>query len=91
MLNKITIKNVSAFLEGNTKQILAGVGLQPKHIEEQIMYRASICSDCMSAGKCKMCGCSLPGKLHVAKSCNPERFPDLMSSQEWEKFKTKLK
>jgi hypothetical protein len=91
MLNKVTVKNVSAFLEGNTKQILAGMGLQPKHIEEQVMYRASVCSDCMIVGKCKMCGCSLPGKLHVAKSCNPDRFPDLMSSKEWEEFKTKLK
>lgn len=87
MLKKVTLKNVSAFIEGNTKQVLAGMGLQPKHVEEQILYRASLCSSCITAGKCEKCGCSVPGKLYVAKSCNPEKFPDLMGKTAWEEFK----
>jgi hypothetical protein len=90
MLKNVTFKNVSAFVEGNTKQILADMGLQPKHIEEQIMYRASLCSSCINAGKCEVCGCKVPGKLYVAKSCNPDKFPDLMDNNKWEEFKKNL-
>jgi hypothetical protein len=42
----------------------------------------------MKKGKCAYCGCKVPGKLYVKKSCNKgERFPDLMSTELWEKFK----
>jgi hypothetical protein len=67
---------------------LGNLGLQPQHIKEQIAYRMLKCSDCMEAGKCKVCGCDVPGKLYVNESCNKgERFPDLMSKPEWDKYK----
>ena len=44
--------------------------------------------DCLKSRQCIYCGCSVPGKLYVSKSCNGgERFPDMMDSEEWEKYK----
>lgn len=84
----ITLKNINQFIEGNSKMFLADVGLQPEHLREQIAYRALLCKDdCVVQGHCKQCGCDLPGKFYVNESCNPERFPNLMSRLEWEEFK----
>lgn len=88
---KITFKNISQFLEGNTKLFLSEIGFQPQHIKEQIAYRRLICdSTCGVAGKCLTCNCDYPAKLYVVMSCNNgEKFPDLMSKPEWEEFKIK--
>lgn len=87
---KVTIKNIKDYLEGNSNLLLDKLNLQPEWYKEQIAYRMLICRDCLSKGKCKECGCDVPGKLYVAKSCNKgERFPDLMSEQEWIIFKHK--
>lgn len=44
----------------------------------------------MQYGYCVNCGCEVPGKLYVNKSCNGGyRFPDLMEKDEWDKFKIK--
>ena len=86
---KITFKNIKSFLEGNLQLGLEQLHLQPQHIQEQIAYRRLLCSkDCMITGKCKYCGCEVLGKTSVKESCNKnERFPDLMSKLEWDKFK----
>jgi hypothetical protein len=57
--------------------------------KEHFEWRKSICAnDCMIEGKCKYCGCSVPGKLYVKKSCNDgERFPDMMDELEWNYYK----
>lgn len=83
----ITLKNISNFLEGNTKMMQDGLGFYPAHLKEQIAYRMLRCTDCMSEGKCMKCGCKLPGKLYVAESCNKDRFPDLMSKSEWDEYR----
>lgn len=88
MKQKITVKNIKSFLEGNIQLGLEQLHLQPEHIQEQISYRMLKCSDCVKVGKCKVCGCNVPGKLYVKESCNKgERFPDLMSNLEWIKYK----
>lgn len=87
-LNRITIKNIKAYIEGNSKMFLSKVGFQAEHLKEQVAYRALMCKDdCVPQGYCQKCYCDLPGKHYVAESCNPERFPDLMSAKEWEEFK----
>jgi hypothetical protein len=85
---KITISKIKQYIEGNTQMILDKIGMQPKWYQEQIAYRSLMCGDCIKAGACKECGCEVPGKLYVAESCNEgKRFPDLMSEEEWIKYK----
>lgn len=85
---QITIKNIKSFLEGNGQRVLEGLHLQPLHIKEQIAYRRLSCkNDCAKTNKCIKCGCDFKGKTSVQESCNKERFPDLMSSLEWQQFK----
>jgi hypothetical protein len=76
------------FIEGNLKMLGDKLNLLPQHEKEQVIFRANICTDCMKNKKCKYCGCSVPGKLYVKKSCNKgERFPDMMDIELWEKYK----
>jgi hypothetical protein len=85
----ITPKKIFQFIEGNLKMLGDQFDLISPHQKEQVLYRSQICKDdCMKYGYCKECGCSVPGKLYVKKSCNGgKRFPDLMSKEEWEKYK----
>ena len=86
---QVTIKNIKAYIEGNSKMFLSKVGFQAEHLKEQIAYRMLICNDtCGKQGYCEKCGWDYPGKLYVNESCNNgEKFPDLMSKQDWIKFK----
>ena len=87
MSKEITLSNIYNFIEGNTRLFLND--LQPSHIKEQISYRMLQCkNDCMITKQCKYCGCDVPGKMYVSKSCNNgDRFPDLMSKIDWELYK----
>ena len=87
MSKKITLSNIYNFIEGNTR--LFTKSIQPEHIKQQIAYRMLLCKDdCMITKECKYCGCDVPGKMYVSKSCNNgDRFPDLMSKVDWEEFK----
>jgi hypothetical protein len=89
MSNKITAKNIINFIEGNLKMLGNKINLLSTSQKEQVIWRSEICKDdCMIQGKCKYCGCSVPGKLYVVKSCNNgERFPDMMNQNEWEEYK----
>ena len=72
MKQQITLKNIYSFIQGNLQMRLDGIGLKHKYYQEQIAYRML------------ECGCNLPGKLYVDKSCNNgERFPDLMNEEDW--------
>lgn len=89
MNKKVTFKDIINYAEGNSKQLVDKFDLLPKHKKEQFEWRKSICAnDCVLEGKCKYCGCSVPGKLYVKKSCNEgERFPDMMDQLEWNIYK----
>ena len=86
MKQKITLSNISNYIEGNTRMFTNS--LQPDHIKEQLSYRMLLCKDdCAIQVSCIKCGCDYPGRLHTTKSCNAERFPDLMSKPLWDEFK----
>jgi hypothetical protein len=87
-MKKITIKNVKSFIRGHYNLYLDKLGMYPKHKQEQILYRISLCSDCVSNEGCKYCGCAPNKKVYDDKSCNDgERFPDMLNEVEWDKFK----
>jgi hypothetical protein len=84
----ITPEKIRQFIEGNLKLLGDQLNILPKHIKEQVIWRSQICSDCMDAGQCKYCGCDVPGKLYVSKSCNDgDRFPDIMDKGDWLEYK----
>ena len=43
--------------------------------------------DCAKQGACIHCGCKFPDRLFTIQSCNKERFPDILSEEDWNKFK----
>jgi hypothetical protein len=88
MMIKITLKNVKSFIRGHYNLYLDKLGMYPRHKQEQILYRISLCSDCVSNEGCKYCGCAPNKKVYDDKSCNDgERFPDMLNEVEWDKFK----
>lgn len=89
MKKKVTLANIKSFLEGYKNMFLLKLGTKPDWFKEQVAYRMSVCSnDCMIKRECKYCGCDVPAKMLVEKSCNNgERFPDIMNEQDWIKYK----
>lgn len=89
-LNRIfNLKNIKSFIEGNFNYYYNKVvGLEP-HIQEQVLYRLSLCSkDCLVNDSCAYCECPPKKKVFVMLSCNEgERFPDIMKESEWEEYK----
>jgi len=88
MKHKLTLQNIKNYIEGNTNMFLTQFGDKPQYFKEQISYRMLLCSnDCALKGECIVCGCKYPGRLYTIKSCNPNRFPDIMNEEDWIKFK----
>jgi hypothetical protein len=88
-MTKITRQKMQNFIQGNARMIKARVGLESRHLIEQVAYRESKCSDCVKEGHClgPDCSCGVPGRWFVDESCNLDRFPDLMEPDDWEAFK----
>lgn len=83
------LKNVASFIEGHAKYIYNQLIGLPKYKQEQVLWRLSKCeNDCVVTGKCIYCECPPEKKAFNVESCNKgERFPDLMDSETWEKYK----
>ena len=74
------IKNISNYIEGNSKYFYDKLIGLPQHTREEIVWRLEQCKE--------FCGCTTKGKVFVKESCNKgERFPDLRTKEEWEEFK----
>jgi len=59
---------------------------------EIITYKSLRCSDCVYAGKCKHCGCSIP-ELFVAMdvACSGGNFPEFEVKRNWTNIINNLK
>lgn len=88
----ITLKNIADYIEGNLKYLGARFGLEPQHIQEQILWRAKHCPpSCRKTGECYACGCDWPQKLYLNSPCNKDVvLPKLMSKEKWEQYKLKM-
>lgn len=91
MGQRITLKAIASFLEGNFKFYLYKFIRAPKYLKEQYAYRLNSCQkDCIPNKKCVYCGCPPLKKAFVKDSCNKgARFPDLMTENQWIEFKRK--
>lgn len=60
---------------------------------EQVVYRASLCSDCLKAGQCKHCGCLTPHIFFVRENeCSGGNWLEMAkTTEEWEQFKKERK
>lgn len=84
----LNLKNITSFIEGNGKYFLDKLSPEPQYLKEQRIYRLSKCNeDCLVTGKCVICKCPPHKKVFVNESCNPDRFPDIMNEENWDKFK----
>lgn len=56
---------------------------------EQVIYRASMCKDCLKAGQCKHCGCLTPHIFFVKENeCSGGNWLEMKKTpEEWEQFK----
>ena len=63
ILNK---KNVKNFIEGNINYLRQRSTFfkLPVHIQEQAVYRAMLCFDCLQLGRCKSCNCKTPESFY---------------------------
>ena len=86
---KINLQNIYSFFEGNLRMLGDRYDKLPSHQKEQVLYRISVCENtCMKLGKCKFCGCKVPGKLYSSKSCNGGKlFPDMLDEVTWNGYK----
>jgi hypothetical protein len=85
---KVTLSKVKSFIRGHVNLYLDKLGLYPLHKQEQILYRISICGDCVKNEGCKYCGCPPHKKVYDDKSCNNgNRYSDMLNEEAWDKFK----
>lgn len=91
MKEKINIKNIYYYLQGNIRYKLyysKFAWLIPKYIKEQINMRiASMSKDCYKNGFCTMCGCQTTMLQMANKACNKPCYPVILNKNKWDKFK----
>lgn len=88
----ITLSNVKGFLQGNWRKFKEDILKlnNPKHIQEQIMYRMIVAKPCLDNGACTYCGCDTPELFYEDRGCkDPEKkcYPKMMNEVEWKNFK----
>lgn len=87
-LNKITLKNIVNFIDGNYQYYKEKIIDRPQHLKEQTYWRLYSCKNtCLIAGECQICHCPVVKRAFAAASCNNLLFPDLMPGKEWEEYK----
>ena len=87
-LSQITVENIRGYLQGNLRKFLSTLpnGV-PDYIMEQIQYRLSEMDiNCLERGYCP-CNCSVPEKQYEDRSCERGCYPDMMSKEDWERYK----
>jgi hypothetical protein len=91
-LSNINIRNIKAFLQGESRLMLEFFDSLPEHIQEQVRFRIHLVSDkspqCLE-GKCIHCGCSTPDLFYADKTCDNQCYPEMLNKEQWENFKFK--
>ena len=76
---KITIKNIFAFLQGNSRKAREEIfGTLPEYIQSQVRERVKQVEEkspeCLE-GKCVKCGCDTPELFYADKACEGGCYP----------------
>ena len=87
-LEEITLSSIRSFFEGHARSYLDKISLLPLYTKEQVFYRIYVCREtCVPYKKCERCKCPALKKSYSTKSCNLDKFPNLMSESDWEQYK----
>lgn len=85
-----SLYNIRNFFDGKWnkfKQNSKFFGLE-QHIQEQAVYRASLCEQCYEAPACLECGCGSPDLFYSPKKIDAlGKWGEMLPKEEWEKFK----
>lgn len=55
---------------------------------EQVVYRMSLCRQCVKNGSCVHCGCKSPELFLDGKNvCSADNWYEMLSPEQWEEFK----
>jgi len=87
---KINSHNVLRFLKAKLREFSDAFNLLEDYKKEQVIWRRDQAKECSANGYCTYCGCSTPGKYYTDDGCDDpvkKCYPDMMSKEEWEKFK----
>ena len=91
MTQEITAAKIRSFIQGNINFYKEKIVGQPVHLQEQYLYRISLCiNDCVVNKACKHCGCPVNKKMWAPES-NGCEYPDFMSGSAWQDYKEKNK
>lgn len=70
--------------------ILAFEDEKDRSYAEQVLYRSILCRDCLIAGSCTHCGCTVPENMFSAINyCSDEKWGPMKPYGSWEDFKNK--
>jgi len=88
---KVTIKNIIAFIEGNIIYNLYYSSFKyliPRYKREQIKVRIdSMNPECYEQGSCIECGCRTTHLQMASKKCKGDCYPVMLSKKRWEYLK----
>lgn len=80
-----TPHNVRNFVEGTLLHARRDI---PPHQAEQVKYRMSLCQDCVKAGKCHSCPCSVPELFYAPNKTDAGgKWGPMLPIDQWEEFK----
>lgn len=91
-INLTTVRN---YIQGNIRSFIQRLNLQlPEHVLEQVEYRTAQVQKkspkCLLNNSCVHCGCKMVEKILSDASCDKGCFSEMMSKEDWIKFKSNL-
>ena len=86
------LATVKSYLDWKTIQA-QGLTLEADEIisfSEQIAVRAALCADCVEAGECTHCKCSITGKISTpTASCSAGKWGPIVPAEDWKADKSR--
>lgn len=85
----ITAYNIGSYLRGNATKFAEdrGFGILAEYQKQQVKLRSILCSDCLEAGKCKICNCKTPNLFYdTIRSDSNGKWGPMMQLDKWTEF-----
>jgi hypothetical protein len=86
----INAENIRNFIEGNLNLLKQNTSFMKlkTHIQEQAIFRAAQCINCLELGQCTECGCATPGLFYAPSKEDPKnKWGKMLEEKEWQLYK----